>query len=221
MEIELEQTKVTETLQQSSAAVKEKEELSEKVKNLEREKLSLLYQYQDVESSKSAEIAELKVNLDSLQRSIEEMRENSLKLNEEKAQLEQQYEDVLSTKSNVENSYQQTLVSLEKLSIVEQEKHELEEENSKQRATNESLNEQVNQKTFEYEALEIKLNEHLEASGKEVESLKHQMQENEEKFQVSLGKHFYFISSSHSSCWFVFHGFHCTVNLRFHSTNNL
>lgn len=192
MEIELEQTKVTETLQQSSAAVKEKEELSEKVKNLEREKLSLLYQYQDVESSKSAEIAELKVNLDSLQRSIEEMRENSLKLNEEKAQLEQQYEDVLSTKSNVENSYQQTLVSLEKLSIVEQEKHELEEENSKQRATNESLNEQVNQKTFEYEALEIKLNEHLEASGKEVESLKHQMQENEEKFQVSLGKTFLF-----------------------------
>lgn len=192
MEIELEQTKVTETLQQSFAAVKEKEELSEKVKNLEREKLSLLDQYQDVESSKSAEIAELKVNLDSLQRSIEEMRENSLKLNEEKAQLEQQYEDVLSTKSNVENSYQQTLVSLEKLSIVEQEKHELEEENSKQRATNESLNEQVNQKTFEYEALEIKLNEHLEASGKEVESLKHQMQENEEKFQVSLGKTFLF-----------------------------
>lgn len=194
MEIELEQTRVSETLQQSSEAMKEKDELSEKVKSLEQEKLSLLDQYQDVESSKSAEIAELRVNLDSLQKSLEEMRENSTKLNEEKTQLEQQYEDVLTTKSNVENSYQQTLVSLEKLAIVEQEKHVLEEETSKQRAVNGSLNEQINQKTFEYEALEIKLNEHFEASGKEIENLKHKMQENEEKFQVSLNKN-PFISS--------------------------
>lgn len=166
--------------------MKEKEELSEKIKSLEKEKLLLLDQYQDVESSKSAEIAELRVNLDSLQKSLEQMRETSSKLNEEKAQLEQQYEDVLSTKSNVENSFQQTLISLENLKIVEQEKHELEEENSKQRAVNDSLNEQINQRTFEYETLEIKLNEHLESSGKEVESLKKQMQENEENFQVSF-----------------------------------
>lgn len=185
MEIEMEQTKVTETLQQSSnTTAREKDQLKEKIMEIEKEKLSMMDQLSDIESSKSAEIAELKINLDSLQKSLEEMRENSQKLQEEKAHLEQEYQDVSNKKSDAENSYQETLISLERLAVVESEKHALEEENNIQKAEAQSLMLQIDQKASEYEALEVKLNEHIETSTKEIEGLNSQLQESEEKFQV-------------------------------------
>lgn len=65
-EIEMKQTKVQETFGQT----KEKEELTEKVRLLEQEKLALMDQLRDVDSNKSTEIAELKTNLASLQNAL-------------------------------------------------------------------------------------------------------------------------------------------------------
>lgn len=183
----MEQTKVTETLQQSSStSMREKGELTEKVKELEKEKLSMMDQLSDIESSKCAEIAELKINLDFLKKGLEEMRENALKLQQEKAQLEQEYQDVSTKKNDAESSYQQTLVSLERLAVVEGEKLALEAENNNQKIEAQSLKNQIGQKNSEYEVLEIKLNEQIETSVKEITNLQNQMQENEEKFQVIL-----------------------------------
>ena len=181
MEIEAEQAKVTETLQQSSSAsVREKEELTEKVKSLEQENLSLLDQFQDIESTKSAEIAELKINLDSLQKNLEEIRENSSKLSDEKAKLEKEYENVLNSKSSVEDSYQQTLVSLNKLKIVETEKQTLEHENEAQKASNETLSNEIVELKGILESLQHNLNEMTETStklGAEKAQLEHDCQE--------------------------------------------
>jgi chromosome segregation ATPase len=115
-EVEVEKTKVSENLQQSSSeAQREKEELKEKVKSLEQEKTSILDKFQDMDSNKSAEIAELKISLDSLQKDLQELRENSAKLSEEKVVLEKQYQEMILKKNEVENTYQQSLVTVQHL----------------------------------------------------------------------------------------------------------
>lgn len=155
--------KVTETLQQSSSeSVREKEELREKVKELEKEKISLMDQLIGVYSTKSAEIAELRINF-------------ATKLAEEKAKLDQEYQDVLSKKSETENSYQQTLISLERLQIVETGKRKLEQEIVNCKAENQSLLEKIDNKISEYEALETKMNETLQQTENVKQTLKEEI----------------------------------------------
>lgn len=185
LEIEAKQTKEAELLRQSeqssSDSMFEKEKLAEKINHLEQEKASLRDQMERVESTKSAEIAELKINIDSLQKSLSDYG----KIEEEKSQLEKQYHEVLATKSGVEDSYQKTLESLEKVQNVEKEKQALQEEYERKSAENETLVHQIDQKTSENEALDLKLKEHLEESSKEMEILKLQMQVNEYFKRVS------------------------------------
>lgn len=151
---------------------------------MEQEKFTMVDKLHHVESNKSAEIAELKINLESLQKSLEELRENSMKLVEEKANLEQEYQAVVLKKSDVE---QQTLDSLEKLRIIQMEKQALEEESNSQKVTNEELRLQVEQKTSENNAL----NESLLSSTNEIDSMKKEMEKVEQKLQVSLLKMFF------------------------------
>ncbi|CRL04511.1 CLUMA_CG017588, isoform C [Clunio marinus] len=186
-EIQREQEITKESLQQSASETeRQKDELSEKVKTTERENLTLLEKVQDIESNKSAEIAELKIVVDKLQKSLNEQRESSMKLDGEKENLESKYQEMLSKTADVESSYQETLASLEKLRIVEIEKQQLDQEFEQQKASNDALSSQIEQKNSEYESLEIKLNEHLENSAKEIESLQQQIQANDEKFQETL-----------------------------------
>jgi len=153
------------------------------VKYFEKEIISLMHKQNEIASTKSYEIEELKKNLEFLEKN-----NNEMKVQLEKAQVRENQDDS-EMKRDADDAFYQTVSVLEKLTIVENEKLALEDENNVQKAEAQSLFSQIEQKTSDYEALELELNEFKKASAREVEILRHQLKEKEEKFLLMNAKH--------------------------------
>lgn len=91
-ELETERSKITELHQKSSSETNEKVEGYEKrIALLEQENKNLLDQFQDVDSNKSAQIAELQIKLKEFEDKCETAVNNVVKLEEEKRLIEENY----------------------------------------------------------------------------------------------------------------------------------
>jgi len=91
-ELELERSKITELHQKSSSETTEKfDEYEKRIALLEHENKNLLDQFQDVDSNKSAQIAELQIKLKEFEDKCETAFNNIAKLEEEKRVIEEDY----------------------------------------------------------------------------------------------------------------------------------
>lgn len=117
-ELEVKQSTVQETLQQKSVIlVKENEEISENLEKLREENETLRNKWAEVEADKSAEIAELKINLEKIEKELETVKLSTEELETEKTALKTECEQLKGENIEFETKYQGTLAVVQDLEI--------------------------------------------------------------------------------------------------------
>lgn len=169
-ELEVQNSKISESVQQSSLdSDRIKFDYESKIAQLEKEKENLLDQHRNDESNQSAEIAELKISIEALQRNCDESKEDSLKLQNEKESLEKEHEDLLAQKEEIERTFKAHLEG------INCEKVELERQKSVQDIEGEKLKEDLMEKVSQIAALEVKLNDTIKASDEKIDALNNEI----------------------------------------------
>lgn len=178
-ELEAQNSKISESVQQSSLdSDRVKFDYESKIVQLEKEKENLIDQHRNDESNQSAEIAELKINIEMLQQSFNEIKENSSKLQNEKEILEKEHQDLISQKEEIERTFK---VNLEGISS---EKVELERQKSEQDSEGEKLKEDLMEKVTQLASLEVKLSDVIKANEENIEALTKEIAEKEKNHLV-------------------------------------
>lgn len=101
-ELEMERSKITDIHQKSSSETTQKiQDFENEIAELKQENKTLMDQFQDVESTKSAQIAELQIKIKELQDKFESSTLNVAKLEDEKRVIEESYKQ--NSKQSEEN----------------------------------------------------------------------------------------------------------------------
>uniref|UniRef100_A0A1B0D7M7 Uncharacterized protein n=1 Tax=Phlebotomus papatasi TaxID=29031 RepID=A0A1B0D7M7_PHLPP len=162
-DIQHQQAKVEETLQQSSSeAHREKDELQGKLKQLEEK-------FEDMEANKSAEIAELRIKCDNLAREVDEAKSENEQLVSFKDNLSSDKETLVADLEALKESHRKELTKLQE--EIDHLKHEVEKNSKESGELQEDLEKQVASLQNDKGDLEAKLSELTAEKESEIEVL--------------------------------------------------
>ncbi|XP_055701906.1 huntingtin-interacting protein 1 isoform X2 [Phlebotomus papatasi] len=162
-DIQHQQAKVEETLQQSSSeAHREKDELQGKLKELEEK-------FEDMEANKSAEIAELRIKCDNLAREVDEAKSENEQLVSFKDNLSSDKETLVADLEALKESHRKELTNLQE--EIDHLKHEVEKNSKESGELQEDLEKQVASLQNDKGDLEAKLSELTAEKESEIEVL--------------------------------------------------